>query len=410
MSNENEFTEYGETIIPLSDSDLKRLSVILNLSEDGMIWDEEKFAESTDCPPENLESWLQAAWVQYDILSVLEGTETVGADPWLLAKPCDDGVAIRLFCPKEERRLQVAQEDHSASLRKAIAERPWRESANLLVRDILAFANACATRRLTLEETRVFMCALETSIPTLLELRDAPYEEEVAHLEAAIREVCQAIEVRDVASPQSLNAEAKVNSRYLEDVDRDPVLDSFPSFVELIRKTCSEQTAQYMSDDLLLEPDQFLDMLHMLAHDDAEPFDIPNPAARIRAALSRNQRRRQLLDRKRSMTITPEQTKALEDSAQVESSAIAKIDWERGRKVVDLPADQTWAVEAKLEGLSLQSSEAPHYLGWDPTRLAAVRRSLEPDRRWGKKLREYFRAYNAEKIAPEKRLDAKKLS
>jgi hypothetical protein len=80
----------------------------------------------------------------------------------------------------------------------------------------------------------------------------------------------------------------------------------------------------------------------------------------------------------------PEQSSALEDPRHVESSAIAQVDWEHGKRALRLPLDQTQAVEAKIEGLNLQSSDAPGYLGWDPSRLEAVRRSLEADRPWGR--------------------------
>lgn len=94
---------------------------------------------------------------------------------------------------------------------------------------------------------------------------------------------------------------------------------------------------------------------------------------------------------------------ALEDPRHVESSAIAKVDWEHGKRALRLPLDQTQAVEAKIEGLNLQSSDAPGYLGWDPSRLEAVRRSLEADRPWGKNLRDRFVAYDLKRKKTKKR-------
>ena len=71
----------------------------------------------------------------------------------------------------------------------------------------------------------------------------------------------------------------------------------------------------------------------------------------------------------------PEQSSALQDAEHIESSAIARVDWEHGRRDLQLPPDQTQAVEAKMDGLNLQSSAASDYLGWDSSRLEAVRRS-----------------------------------
>jgi hypothetical protein len=75
------------------------------------------------------------------------------------------------------------------------------------------------------------------------------------------------------------------------------------------------------------------------------------------------------------------------------AEAITKIDWERGKVTLELSADQSRAVEAKMDGLDLQAAEAGDELGWEAARVAAVRRSLEPDRRLGRKLLRHFAAY-----------------
>jgi len=92
-------------------------------------------------------------------------------------------------------------------------------------------------------------------------------------------------------------------------------------------------------------------------------------------------------------------TKFLQDRARQLSPGrakllvTAKIDWERGKDTLELSADQSRAVEAKMDGLDLQAAEARDELGGNAKRVAAVRRSLEPDRRLGRQLRRYFAAY-----------------
>jgi hypothetical protein len=86
----------------------------------------------------------------------------------------------------------------------------------------------------------------------------------------------------------------------------------------------------------------------------------------------------------------------------VESTVIAEIDWERAKRDLALPPDESQAVEARRDGLSLQAAAAPAELGWDKSRLRAVRRSLEPDRPWGRRLRNRLRAYLPDTDPPER--------
>jgi hypothetical protein len=51
-------------------------------------------------------------------------------------------------------------------------------------------------------------------------------------------------------------------------------------------------------------------------------------------------------------------------------------------------------LQAKINGLDLQSPETAKQLGWTEARLKRVRRSLEPDRKWGQVLRNHFACYN----------------
>ena len=106
--------------------------------------------------------------------------------------------------------------------------------------------------------------------------------------------------------------------------------------------------------------------------------------------LRRTEKRIAVKERKRAAP-RPEECEALYDAADVESMVIAETDWDRGRRLVQ--GEQRKVLEARLEGVNLQGTEAPDYLGWDPEYLDSVRRSLEPDRPDGRRLRRYFQAY-----------------
>jgi hypothetical protein len=76
-----------------------------------------------------------------------------------------------------------------------------------------------------------------------------------------------------------------------------------------------------------------------------------------------------------------------------ESSVIASVDWERGREKLELTTDQQRAVEARRDGISLRGADAPKYFGWTPKHLDSIRRSLEPNRHPGDRLRAFFEGY-----------------
>jgi hypothetical protein len=75
------------------------------------------------------------------------------------------------------------------------------------------------------------------------------------------------------------------------------------------------------------------------------------------------------------------------------STVMVTHDWEVGCGHLQLPLDQKIAVESKFQGLSLNQGETAEFLGWDPKRLASVRRSLEQDGSWGSKLCRWFEPY-----------------
>jgi hypothetical protein len=193
-------------------------------------------------------------------------------------------------------------------------------------------------------------------------------------------------------SPQARFAEVRLSCRRALMEKHNPTLDRFPRLAQTLRKVCCAEVHSYMEQDIHLEADRFLDMLRVVAHDQADAATVANPPARIRSALTRQHRRQELQYRRRRIPMPPEQIVSLDGRAQLESGVIAKVDWEHARR--DLaPEDQARAVEARIQGVDLQSSEAAGYLGLDPSRTEAVRRSLQPDRRWGKKLRRRFSAY-----------------
>lgn len=380
--------------IPLSDEDKERLSVALGGPGAFSMFEESEFIAQSGCPPEELERWLESCWLQHDIRAVLGGLEKVGPQPLLLVGFEDQYATVRLFCPTEKLLWENAIEDGLTRIRELIATRPWPQSAEEITSQIAALTAACTARELPTSEIKLLWFALTVAIQVLVELRGRPYTDQMKQLHAAMVAFAQACHERGSdLSPQAKYSEARVSSRRALSENHNPVLDGFPELVAIAREICSQELAAYMAEDVRLSHDQFLDMLHVIAHDRADPATVANPSARIRAALSREHRRSQMLYRKRWMPLSPAQTTGLEDPHAVESAAIAKIDWERGKRDLELPPDQRRAVEARFDGLNLQASGVPDELACDPTHLESVRRSLEPDRRWGQRLRKRFAAY-----------------
>jgi hypothetical protein len=326
-----------------------------------------------------------------------------------------------------------------AELRESWSARPWWEVADVITASIADTTELCASQTLPIVEVKALWLAQLRAQKIILDLRDEwrsdPAEMRRLHstwrsiaqelrskgvesrqeiteitlamsdwyrvkplrrLQAAIQAFRDAFYCRNPNSPQAKYAEARLSSRRALMEKHDRLLDGFPTLVAVLRRVCSHEAWAYLVEDVRLTVEEFLDALHILAHDRTAAAMVANPPARVRWALARRQRRQQSMYRQRWMPTEPEQSDALQDPENVESSVIARVDWEHGRRDLHLPPDQTQAVEARMAGLKLQSAEAAHDLCWDPSRLEAVRRSLEPNRRWGQKLRRRFSAYNPE--------------
>lgn len=158
-----------------------------------------------------------------------------------------------------------------------------------------------------------------------------------------------------------------------------------------VRAECSDFIATYLTGHVRLGPGYFPDLVSRLLWEKGK--SRRHPERFLRVAILREERRQARRAAKRERERQGPQPDALSDPEHVESSVMARIDWERGRTACNLSVDQQLAIEARFEGINLQGSEAPDYLGWNPLRVDSVRRSLEPDRPAGMRSRQYFQAY-----------------
>jgi hypothetical protein len=217
-------------------------------------------------------------------------------------------------------------------------------------------------------------------------------------LVASMRALSEACQRRGAdQSPQGKYTEARLNSRGALRKGHNPALDGFPQLVEIAREHSSREVAEYVQAEVGLPIDNYLDAIQMIARDRCNPIEVANPAARVRTALKRQCDRHQREDRERWLPLPEDQAKEWKHSASHEAESNSNIDFERGKNAVHLTDDQTRALEARMDGLNLQSSEAKHELEWEPARVEAVRRSLEPGRRSGRMLRQHFAAYKGQR-------------
>jgi hypothetical protein len=80
---------------------------------------------------------------------------------------------------------QHANEQALQEVRDTIAERGWKDSAEFIIAEIEFVADLCDGRHLSLPEIHCFSREMRFTIRMLLELRDAPYRDELCRLSAA---------------------------------------------------------------------------------------------------------------------------------------------------------------------------------------------------------------------------------
>jgi hypothetical protein len=232
------------------------------------------------------------------------------------------------------------------------------------------------------------------------------YRRQMHRIASAIEELQRVFREREAdESPQSKYAEAKLSARHILGIDQNAELGNFPRLHDVAdlngvaKGESSTRIGKYMSEDVGLKPPEheadtrpeFLDMVLMLARDQAKPSEVPNPPARVITALVRKADRRRMAEDARWMELTPQSALVKHPSGEINT----RIDIERGLSELGLSSDQIQVLRAKFDGLSLQSPETAEILGWTPDRLERTRRLLCPDQKPGKALRRYFAAYKS---------------
>jgi hypothetical protein len=167
---------------------------------------------------------------------------------------------------------------------------------------------------------------------------------------------------------------------------------------ELVRSECSDFINQYREfinqyrERLHLAPDHFAELVKRLALDEGAGKQKPDHFLCVVILHEQRRTKKRIEKRNREREgPRPEELDALYDPGNIESTAVAEVDWDRGRRLAT--SEQQKALQAVFEGVDLQGAEAPEYLGWNPEYLDSIRRSLEPDRPHGRRLRRYFQAY-----------------
>jgi len=85
----------------LATEDLAGLAGIDGRPDPAPMCEEADFCVATGCMPAELEAWLRADWIEYDISEVLAGSANVGPNPIVLVKQYEDFFTPRLFSPAE---------------------------------------------------------------------------------------------------------------------------------------------------------------------------------------------------------------------------------------------------------------------------------------------------------------------
>jgi hypothetical protein len=119
----------------------------------------------------------------------------------------------------------------------------------------------------------------------IVETEDWYHLRELGALQAAMSAFQQAFHGRAADTPQAKYAEARLAGRRALMTNHNPLLDGFPHLVEILREVCCGEVATYITEEVQLPNDQFLDALEMIVRDRSNPAEVANPPARIRVSL-----------------------------------------------------------------------------------------------------------------------------
>jgi hypothetical protein len=99
----------------LSNDDMERLLAIVGGADKASLCQESEFCVQFLCPPSEMEDWLSDFWIEYDISSVLAGSQTVAPNPIVLVKQFEEFFTARLFSPSEALGWEGTEGDREAA-------------------------------------------------------------------------------------------------------------------------------------------------------------------------------------------------------------------------------------------------------------------------------------------------------
>jgi hypothetical protein len=300
----------------------------------------------------------------------------------------------RLFYPNEELKRQSIWDDTVDRLCSVFVGDQLVEDAEEISSQVDILARACAGRELTTIDVKLLWKAFWPAVCALARLWSLLPGTQKQLLLASVTGLSEACQQRGAdRSLQGRYAEARLNSRRSFGQKCNPLLDEHSELVKIVKQHSSRDVAEYALVDVGLTIDDYLDAMEMIAHDGRNPLEVPNPPARVCTALARERHRRRMTERMRSLPLPAEDAQESMNPNRLDAEVAVRIDLERAKLAVNLTEDQDKVLEAKIEGLSLQSREASKELGMESACLEAIRRSLEPNRRLGQKLGQQLRAY-----------------
>jgi hypothetical protein len=376
-------------MIPPTNFDLEALEAVLEGQQNLVVRDESEFIRETGIPPEKLEAWLSQEWVACDIAAVMAKKQRVRWGAVLLTRRHGNEVFARLFHPTRGLVVRDIKAESAEQMRAVVRKCGLVESAEQIISEVDVLTEVCRAGTVPTSEIMLRWVAMLRPIQALAQLRTGVDAAPMRRLNASIRAFATACKERGRdQSPQGKFREARLNARFGLGNYRS-VLDGFVELKGTAKGVSSRESANYVMHECGLPADQYLDALHMLANDGSDPAAVANPPARVRTALEREQRCAESLERRRSAPLSApfneEEAERFDDPVTVERKdrgadraepfedrVMIEIDLAAG--IAGLGADQKRAVEARVDGLSLQSSTAAAELGWDQARLEKVRR------------------------------------